>query len=219
MGQASRLGVIALLLLVGCTCKSGSSPAGGAPFDPPGEPYEYSATVVTTIEKPSGETTSSSRVARSGEKRREDWSENGKTTTLIWRPDLGKSFLLDSVQKAFVESELNPAESSAGNDAESIERAIEGTQPALRTESRALPSRTIDGHRCNGFETIVTNRDGTSRVTRLFRGEDLDIAIRIEVVQGDHRMVIERRHIQTVVDPALFEVPPDFKRVTSLGHH
>src|SRR6266478_5689512 len=75
-------------------------------LEPAGEPEQYSATVVRIIEDGTSRETSVSREARSGEKRREEWTEEGQNRALIWRPDLGKSFLLDLDGRAYVEFEI-----------------------------------------------------------------------------------------------------------------
>ena len=64
------------------------------------EPEEYSATIVRTV---NDSEVSVTRIARSGEMRREEWSEQGSARALISRPDIGKAFLLDLDKQIYVE--------------------------------------------------------------------------------------------------------------------
>src|SRR6266498_1730183 len=85
-------------------CRDRVVPTDGEGNAPPtGQPDQYSATVIRTVEDGTRRETSISREARSGEKLREDWSESGLNLALIWRPDLGKSFLLNLDERVYVE--------------------------------------------------------------------------------------------------------------------
>src|SRR5688572_24821947 len=79
---------------------------GAADGEPAGEPEQYSATVVRTIDDGTTRETSITGEARSGEKRREEWTEQDQNRALIWRPDLGKGFLLDLDRRLFVELDI-----------------------------------------------------------------------------------------------------------------
>src|SRR5436309_9764236 len=88
-------------------CRNRVSPSDGdSNVEPAGEPEQYSARVVRIIEDGKSRETSVSREARSGEKHREEWTEEGQNRALIWRPDLGKIFLLDLDGRAYVEFEI-----------------------------------------------------------------------------------------------------------------
>src|SRR5205809_3242914 len=71
-----------------------------------GEPEQYSATVIRTIYEGTSSETSVTHESRSGEKRREEWTERDQNRALIWRPDLGKSFMLDLDRRVYVELEI-----------------------------------------------------------------------------------------------------------------
>src|SRR5437588_12790420 len=60
-----------------------------------GEPDEYSATIIRTIEDGADHAPSVTREMRSGEKHREDWTEDGHNRGVLWRPDLVRAVLLD----------------------------------------------------------------------------------------------------------------------------
>src|SRR6188474_1322258 len=78
-----------VILLFGCSKRADP---GDDSAKTGGEPEQYSATVVRTIEDGTSRETVVSREARAGEQRREDWTENGRQRALIWRPDIGKAF-------------------------------------------------------------------------------------------------------------------------------
>lgn len=197
-GHASWL-VIAVAMSVVLTngCRNRVPPADGdSNVEPAGEPEHYSATVVCIVEDGTSRETSVSREARSGEKRREEWIEEGQNRALIWRPDLGKGFLLDLDGRAYVELEItaghlpesravasNPhdvstAQNAGGPDVgdssvQAIDRDFGDTQPPTRVETRVLAPAVIDGHSCAVYEQRAIFRDGHVETSRRFRAGDL----------------------------------------------
>jgi hypothetical protein len=210
--------------------------------EPAGEPEQYSATVVRIIEDGTSRETSVSREARSGEKRREEWIEEGHNRALIWRPDLGKSFLLDLDGRAYVEFEItsghlpesptgasNPhdvssARNAAGPDVgestvQAIDHDVGNTQPATRIETRVLAPAVIDGHSCAVYEQRAIFHDRHLETTRRFRARDLSglvLRVESEAEQGSPRVITERREVRIDVAPDTFNVPADFKKVEKL---
>src|SRR5215470_1249598 len=76
-------------------CRDRIAPASSdIEIGPAGEPAEYSATIVCSVDDGERRELSVTRVARSGDMLREEWTEGGEARALIWRPDIGKSFLL-----------------------------------------------------------------------------------------------------------------------------
>src|SRR5438309_3662050 len=154
--------LIAMTLAVGVAsaCRN-RQPAldGSGGAEPLGEPEQYSATIVRTIDDGTGRAESITREARSGEKRREEWTEERHNRALIWRPDLGKCYLLDLDQRRYVELETGPnhakesqadaktadqySEPTRTNSADSlvqaIDRAIDDAPSPARVETRSLP--------------------------------------------------------------------------------
>ena len=232
---------MSLLLIVGC--RNRARPANGDSDVPlAGEPDQYSATVLRTAEDGTGREIDISRETRSGEKRREEWTERGQNRALIWRPDIGKSFLLDLDQRVYVEIELatghldqsragasNPNNDSnpqrpGGPDSEdvtvqAIDHYFSDEQPPTRVETRVLPSVVIDGHACVVYEQRAFFTDGHSETARSFHAPDLSgLVLRVEsqAEQGSARLITERRDIRTDVAPDTFVVPADFKKVDKL---
>ncbi|MEK6322760.1 MAG: hypothetical protein AABN33_13880 [Acidobacteriota bacterium] len=215
---------------------------GAADGEPAGEPEQYSATVVRTIDDGTTRETSITREARSGEKRREEWTEQDQNRALIWRPDLGKGFLLDLDRRLFVELEIaarqvresragasktdvvssaqNPPRVNVGDSTvQAIENYFDDTQSPTRVETRILSPVVIDGHSCRVYEQRTSFLDGHTEITRRFRADDLaGLALRIEgeAGQGAAKVTTERRDVRIEVAPDAFVVPADFKRVEKL---
>ena len=82
---------MSMLLTLGCR---GTRQTDGNGAELAGEPEQYSATVVRIVEDGTTSETIVSREAHAGEQRRDEWTENGQNRALIWRPDIGKAFLL-----------------------------------------------------------------------------------------------------------------------------
>lgn len=186
-----------------------------------GEPENYSATVVRTIEDGDRREVVESRVCRMGEMRREEWIESNERRALISRPDLNKSFLLSLDHRLYVESSLTPEENHAGtpdeNAAKEIDRAFESVSPD-KIETLSLPDETIDGHSCRVIEKRAVFAGGLTEVSRIFLARDLaGLAIRIETESASSgiRVITERRNVQRVRADE-FDVPVDFKRVEKL---
>jgi hypothetical protein len=106
------------------------------------EPESYSATIVRTIDDGLSRREIITRIVRSGEMRREEWSDQGKSRALISRPDMGKAFLLDLDKQAYVESALAPAseneieaDSSNANRSQSNNRSKSNNR--ARTNNRS----------------------------------------------------------------------------------
>ncbi len=180
-----------------------------------GEPDEYSATVIRTVEDGAGRKVFVTRVARRGGMFREEWSEQGEARALIHRPDLGKSFLLFLDHRTYTESEAAPA-GGAGDDVspDQIERAFGDTPLASQVATRSLADQTVEGYSCAVTEELATLEDGRAEVTRLFRARDLaGLALRVEVESGPLKIMTERRNIETQVPGDRFEIPADFRKV------
>lgn len=182
-------------------------PAVDAGAEVAGEPEEYSARVIRTIEGGDRREVEETRVAVAGGRMRQEWREQGQPRVLIWRPDLGKSFLLAPGQGSYVESAIYPdaAEfqqpaAAAGNsskpsggseeaalndryplDPESVERDVGASSVASEAQTKGLPDQTIDGHPCTVWLKQATFPDGRTEVTMTYRATDLaGLAIRIE---------------------------------------
>lgn len=210
--------MLALSLLFGCKSASRQELPAGAELPPASEPYEYSATVITIVDNGSQQRTTTGRVARSGEMRREEWIEDSQKRISIWRPDLGKSFLIDPDRGVYVEVETVAVDSDAESEADAIDRRLGDSIPPDRITTAGLPDEVINGYPCSGFEMLVyyPGEPEQPERTRTFRSKDFNLPIRTQVERGSVRTTIERRDIQTSVSPDEFNVPAGFRRVTAL---
>jgi len=217
---------------------------GGSNAEAPGEPEWYSATIVRTIEDGVKRETSISREARAGEQRREEWTTGtGQKRALIWMPNIGKAFLLDLDQHAYVEIDI-PASSStearAGTPGtpdvpsprtrfelgvtdetvHAIDQYFDDSEPPAGVETRAFPNEVVDGHTCSVYEQRSTFRDGHTETSRRFSARDLSgLLLRVESHNepGVARVITERRDVRIEAAPDLFLVPTDFRRVEKLA--
>ncbi len=206
------------------------------------EPDQYSATVVRIVEEGTRRETNISREARAGEQRREEWTRGGKNLALIWRPDIGKAFLLDLDQRAYVEVD-NPAVKLSGSQAgadphkvssaqnpedravkdptvQAIDQYFDDKQPAVSIETRRLPEAVIDGHSCVVDEVRSIFPDGHTEISRRFRAHDLSgllLRAESETEPGSSRVITERRDVRLEVSADAFIVPTNFKRVEQLS--
>ncbi len=191
-----------------------------------GEPENYSATVVRTVEAGDHSEVFESRVCRMGEVSREDWIEAGERRALIFRPDLNRSFLLSLDRRLYVETILTPEENQtpssqqnaiSENAAKEIDRAFESALPD-KIETLSLADETIDGHACRVIEERAAFAGGQIEVSRIFLARDLaGLALKVETESSSSRIrvVTERRHVQPVSADE-FAVPAGFKRVERL---
>lgn len=227
--------VTALLLANGCRTPAPITSDEVEPFRQ-SEPEQYSATIVCTVDDGSARELAVTRIACSGEMRREEWSEQGSARALISRPDMGKMFLLDLDKRVYVEmaldsniwreSEIRPSNESTARDGESsvspdsLEHAFGDAPSPSRVEARALADQTIENHSCKVFEQRATFDDGHIEITRVFRASDLgNLAIRIEMEsESGVKIITERRDVKIAVSPDEFVVPSGFKKVDRLAH-
>lgn len=232
---------VTMLFLATIGCRKGARPGDGD-LEPAGEPVQYSATVVRLVEHGTIREISTSREARSGDQRRDEWTEEGRSRALIWKPDIGKAFLLDLDRRVYVEIEItpgllpenlagpgNPHNVSAPKNAakadsgdgfvQSIERYFDDRQPPGQIERRVLSPVIIEGRSCAVSEQRAVFADGHAETTRSFRARDLSgLALRVECEdeQGSAKVTTERRDVRLEVAPDAFVVPADFKRAERL---
>lgn len=233
---------VMLLALITFGCREPAQP-GDSSTEAAGEPEQYSATVIRTIEVGATRETNISREARAGQQRWEEWTENGKTLALIWSTDIGKAFLLDLDRRVYVEIDMSgaplpgsltdarkPREGSgaqSGTDlnvsdstVQTIDRYFVETQSPTNIETQTLPSVVIDGHPCVVYQQRATFPDGHTETTRRFHARDLSgLLLRVESEgdQGSSRITTERRDVRIEAAPERFIVPADFKKVESLS--
>jgi len=189
-----------------------------------GEPNRYSATVIRTVDDGTKRESSTSREFRSGELRREEWTEEGRHLALIWLSDPGKAFLLDLDAKTYEEIESGSGErdsllashaNAESNQLEAIDRAVDDAPTPEQIETHALPDQPIDGHPCSVYEQRAKFPDGHTEITRTFRARDLaGLLLRVESLSdsGTVAVITERRDVSTDVAGDLFTIPADYRK-------
>jgi hypothetical protein len=229
------IAVAMISVLLSNGCRNRVLPGEGESDDKlTGEPDHYSATIVRTIDDGSGRAPTITREARLGEQRREEWTEQGQNRALIWRPDLGKSYLLDLDRQAFVEIDLAGGNQTLHDDAhlqdrasndstdglvQAVDRALDDAPSPDLVETRMLPISEIGGHLCKVYERRATFPDGHTEITKTFRARDLGgLALRIESgsAPASVSVITERKDVVLDVASDAFTVPANFKRVDRL---
>ena len=230
---------------VACACATHTEPAHSHPVEEPsGEPEQYSATVVRTIEDGLHVEVSITRTARLGQMSRDEWDQAGETRVAIWRPDLSRVYQLSIERRIYVESESgpppqsesarapsatssgpraaeHPVENNSGIDPVSVDRSMDTSGVPESEEIERLPDQEVDGRICVVFRRRATFSGGTVETTRSFHSREFNwLALRIESeterAGAKIRVVTERRDIKTDVSPDQFEVPNGYQRVSSL---
>ncbi|MEK6299280.1 MAG: hypothetical protein AABO41_01040 [Acidobacteriota bacterium] len=208
----NRLAVAAVCFSLAIACTSRSKRVGDLE-DSAGEPEQYSATVVCSVDDGTERELSVTRIFKSGELRRQEWTEQGEAYALIWRPDLGKMYALDLAQRCYTENETNPQgeampgreplasqsrtfevehvvpDSASANrdrvEGDAVERALGGAPSFARVETQRLSDKTIDGHPCTVLERRAIFVDDHVEVTTTFCARELGgLAIRVETGPG-----------------------------------
>jgi hypothetical protein len=188
------------------------------------EPERYAARIVHTIEDDQGRRVSESRIARSADLLREEWSEQGQTIAMLWRPDIGKSFLLLLDKHEYVETAIAGAhlsESTGEISQGEIERWFEEPARPTSVETCVLADYRLDGHPCRVLQRRASFADGHIEVSTVFRALDLSgLALRIETETVDAgsriKVTVEYRDVTTEVSPDEFNVPANFKKVAAI---
>ena len=222
-----RYVVLLPVILVVCSCgkHSGVLNPASESHSPPAfsEPESYSATVIQTIEDGDRREVSETKVARSSDLFREEWSEAGESRTAIWRPDLGKLFLLAPERRQYVEMSIGAGATTGTpiQDTADSQHVLPSSVEPDRVETRLLPATSIEGHSCTVVERQSSYPDGHTETTRTYSATDLGgLPLRIEsetLRTGSlSRILVERKNVETTVREIEFSIPVGFKRVTSL---
>ena len=232
-----------ICLAMGCNQRSATVNSPGPELQ--GEPEQYSATIVCSVDDGVERELNVTRIARSGDLRREEWTEQGAARALIWRLDLGKSYLLDLEQRCYVETDITPnddlksqnqltASRSPSSEAEfaprgdsrdavkgeTVDRVVSDAPSPVRVETRRLADQTIDSHPCAVSEQRAIFSDDDVEVTTTFRARDLNgLAIRVETgsTNGNAKLITQWRDIRRDVPDDAFTVPAGFKKIDRLS--
>ncbi len=229
------------LLLASASCKksevagnqnadggNASTTAGGTSSTPPfatKEPERYQATrFVTTNE--GGETTveGGARIARDGERRREDYEmSEGRSFSYLQLPE--GIYLLLHAKKLY--AEVKPETGGLRDDREvnippdfSTDKLLNEMRPESRYEK--LGAESLNGRATTKYRVIVKGNIGEAKEytteSLAWVDDSLGLPVKSETTSTSgtgSRMTItvELRDIKETVDAGMFELPPDYRKV------
>lgn len=237
---------VASTVIFAVSCRQNVKPPTAEPTRTiPGEPETYTATIVRSITDDERNETSETHVSRSGDMRREEWTDRNERLALITRFDSGKSFLLNLNKQIYTETDIAlkaPEKSKTGNTANTpnavdTEKAeaennqqsaamdfVEDsfTEEPVSIENRALADEYIDNQLCKVTERRSSFADGRTEVIRMFCAESLSgLAMKTEreTSSSTHhiKVVTEWRDIKFIASADDFAVPANFKKVQSFS--
>jgi hypothetical protein len=195
------------------------------------EPERYQAVRVITTSGGTEATTqpapsSQTFIARDGDRRREDYeSAAGEKISYLQLP--GSIYVLLPAKKLY--AELTPGGEAAGNErAENVppDFSPDKLLNAARPESvyEKLGTESVNGRATVKYRVTVRGAVGASReVTTesiVWVDESLGMPVKSETTStggaaSGARITMELRDIKETVDAGLFELPPDYRKVTS----
>jgi hypothetical protein len=193
------------------------------------EPDRYQALrIITSIDNAGSQMTPSVTrvsIARDGEKRREDYGSDGDAvleTSYLETP--AGAFVLYPAKKLY--ADINPAAPGSALPDHGTDEEAEFSAERLGNETSGLAlyeklgSESLDGRLTAKYRiTSGGPANGTqpSSVTLIWIDEALGMAIRseTETVDRSHhaKVTVELRDIKVQVDPGLFEMPKEYKKV------
>ncbi|HSO75033.1 MAG TPA: hypothetical protein VLU47_09355, partial [Blastocatellia bacterium] len=101
---------VCVCIAIACHRQPGAVDDPGAEIS--GEPEQFSAIIVYAVDDGIERELRVTRIFKSGDLRREEWIERGESRASIWRPDLGKAYLLDVEGHCYLESDATPGSTS-----------------------------------------------------------------------------------------------------------
>ncbi|MFY9608791.1 MAG: hypothetical protein WAU45_09285 [Blastocatellia bacterium] len=161
-----------------------------------GEPEQFSATIVHAVDDGVEREINVTRIFKSGNLRREEWIEQGESLALIWRPDLGKTHLLDIEGRCYVESDITPNTTSdkalkVGSESTvSQDQSLKG-EPANRSSARvgrdAIAGEAVD--RAFDRAPSPVHVENRRLADQTIDGHPCAVAERREIFAGNHTSV------------------------------
>ena len=194
------------------------------------EPERYQGTrVITSIETVNGATaapvTSTVVIARDGSKRREEY-QTAAGATLVYLETPDGRFVLQSAEKLYASLSLTVGLPDAGDNQDdsssaSPESLLNETRLASRYET--LGAESLHGRATRKYRVTASdaaNGNAVSSVTIIWIDDVLGMPIRSDSSStGSDRttkVIMELRDIKLDVDPQIFVIPADYKKVDSL---
>jgi hypothetical protein len=191
------------------------------------EPPTYQATrIISTIDSDTNEpqpVVTKVSIARSGESRREDYASDADSR-IVYLDTPSGNFVLLPTKKVFAQIRsgstdlpLPTAEAQAEAGADFSTEALLSEAPSSRYEK--LGSENLSGRLTTKYRVTNARSTGIEPATTslIWVDEVLGMPIRSETETSDAarraKVIIEMRDIELQVDPKLFELPADYKRI------
>ena len=191
------------------------------------EPPTYQATrIISTTDSDTNEAQpviTKVSIARSGESRREDY-ESEADSRIVYLDTPAGSFVLLPAKKVFAQIKsgatdlpLPTAEAQAEAGADFSTEALLSEAPTARYEK--LGTENLSGRLTTKYRVTNARSTGTepTSTSLIWVDEVLGMPIRSEMETSEAarraKVIIEMRDIELQVDPKLFELPADYKRI------
>ncbi len=187
------LAVVAVCVCIAIACHRQSVAVDDPGSELSGEPEQFSATIVCAVDEGVERELSVTRIFKSGNLRREEWIEQGESRALIWRPDLGKTHLLDIDRRCYVERDIMPDSTpngalKVGSESTASQNRLPEVEPADRS------SANVSRHAISGeaLDRAFDHAPSPVRVeNRRFADQTIDahpcaVFERREIFAGNH---------------------------------
>jgi outer membrane lipoprotein-sorting protein len=194
------------------------------------EPDRYQATrLITIVASPSGSTTSVANqtgkvlITRDGVKRREEYISQDSERMIYLEIPSGR-FVVLPADKVYADLEAVPKE--VGLISPTAEGTVVSTEALLNevphaAKYQSLGTEVLDGRTTTKYRVTTTTSSGETNgkgETLIWIDESLGMPVRSETmdgIEGAAKVIMELKDITLNVDADLFEIPGDYKKVSS----
>lgn len=217
------LPVLIAIALAGCSGGSKSQPSPDSSTSPitsaippfaSREPERYRAVrVITTTQNTSETRTSTTLIARDGGNRREEY-QSSSGTTAVYLENADGSFILNPTMKTYADVYQGLADQASASE-NTIVAGLDQARGEAQYEK--LGDEQLGGRKTTKYRVTYAGGSRVDAETLLWIDEALGMPIRSETRSGgtenQSTVVMELREIMTDVDPTLFRLGPDYRRV------
>ena len=188
------------------------------------EPERYQATrVITNLEytdpaKPPLTRVTKTLIARDGDKRREEYdSDRAEAARIYLEIPLGRFLVLRS-RKVYADlTATAPVEIDPELEATLSTRLL--SEDNTTTRYQKLGSESVNGRPATKYRATISRAGTTDTISEvlLWIDDDFGIPVRSETSSGEadrrSHITMELRDLTRTVDPSLFELPKDYRKV------
>ena len=178
------------------------------------EPARYRATrTITTLASDDIEEITKNAIARDGELRREETDAGGRRVVYLTLPE-GRFVLLPE-EKVFADA-TTVEQLESGDESETSPDRLLHTEPISTTYQR-LGAESVNGRNAQKYRVAVNSSTGgnvSASETVVWVDEALQMPIKSEMKTADGtRWTMELTDIVLEVDPGVFRIPEDYKKI------